>query len=169
MLRLGFVLPKLKAADVRRIDAVAARFRYLNPTGNDARRHDVLEAFLDRGRVELGLLADMHWLNDQRAALYAHRLGGDPLAPYRHLFQNALASMVHSSLLQPLPASMTFGARLRELRLRQGMTQAELAGRVHVSIQSVGAWEADRSHPHRARLDAIARVLHCSRRELSGD
>ena len=60
------------------------------------------------------------------------------------------------------------GARLAELRLHAGLTQEQLAHRMHVAGKTVRDWEHDRSYPQPDRLDRLRRVLHCTTRELLG-
>ena len=51
------------------------------------------------------------------------------------------------------------GARIREVRRAEGLTQAELAGLVGVSPHAVWCWEAGRVRPTYERRVAIA--FHC--------
>ena len=42
---------------------------------------------------------------------------------------------------------MTFGEKLQRLRKEAGLSQEELAGRLHVSRQAVSKWERNESYP----------------------
>ena len=48
------------------------------------------------------------------------------------------------------------GERIREARLKLGLTQAQLARQVGVSSQTVWAWEAGRAKPTREHLEELA-------------
>ena len=61
------------------------------------------------------------------------------------------------------------GARIRELRLARGLTQAQLAERSGVSRQLVGAVEAGRHLPRVDAAVALARVLDASVEALLAD
>jgi transcriptional regulator with XRE-family HTH domain len=55
-----------------------------------------------------------------------------------------------------------FAARLRELRLAKGWTQAELAQRVGVSQKAVARWEQGTREPSWANVVALADALGVS-------
>jgi transcriptional regulator with XRE-family HTH domain len=59
--------------------------------------------------------------------------------------------------------------RLRELRRRRLLTQAELAQRVGVSLQSVQAWEWGKSEPRLRHIRRLAEVLEVPAEELLQD
>lgn len=64
----------------------------------------------------------------------------------------------------------TFGERLRMLRKRKGMTQADLARALGVTVQTVVRYEGLRLEEVRpARLEAVARALGVDPRELTGE
>ena len=48
------------------------------------------------------------------------------------------------------------GDRIREARTKLGLTQAQLAGQVGVSSQTVWSWEAGRAKPTHEHLEEIA-------------
>jgi transcriptional regulator with XRE-family HTH domain len=52
-----------------------------------------------------------------------------------------------------------FGQRLRQLRKQRGMTQADLAAFLGVSMPAISAWEKGRSLPRDARLETLAKAL----------
>lgn len=54
---------------------------------------------------------------------------------------------------------MKLGKRLEELRVNKGLTQAQLAEALGVSLQTVFSWERDESLPETAKLWAIAAAL----------
>lgn len=65
--------------------------------------------------------------------------------------------------------SESLGARIRRARLRYGMSQAELARRVGISIQGMNLIEAGKTpDPAASRVREIARVLHVSADYLLG-
>lgn len=59
--------------------------------------------------------------------------------------------------------------RIRQLRIMQGMTQAELAEKLGVSASAVGMYEQGRREPDSAVLKKMAAVLHVSVDYLLGD
>lgn len=54
---------------------------------------------------------------------------------------------------------MTFGEKLRELRLAKGLTQKELADQAGTNQQSVGRWEAGLQTPAFDAVQALCRAL----------
>lgn len=54
---------------------------------------------------------------------------------------------------------MTIGTHLKKCRTAQGLTQEDLAQRLHVTRQTVSSWERNRSHPDLDQLAAIAAAL----------
>lgn len=63
---------------------------------------------------------------------------------------------------------MTFGARLRELRQRKGLTQAELAKALSLGESTISFYEADRREPDYCTLKAIADFFRVSTDYLLG-
>lgn len=60
------------------------------------------------------------------------------------------------------------GERIRELRERAGMAQAELARRLSVTRSSVNAWESGLSAPTAVYLVELAQLFHVSADYLLG-
>ena len=58
------------------------------------------------------------------------------------------------------------GAMIRELREKQGITQAELAEKICVSDKTVSKWETGRGFPDVSLLEPLSRALHISVPEL---
>lgn len=56
----------------------------------------------------------------------------------------------------------TIGKRIARLRQEAGMSQAQLARRLHISRSSVQAWESGHSYPSTDKLVALSRQLHVS-------
>lgn len=54
------------------------------------------------------------------------------------------------------------GMRIREVREQSGMTQADLAKRVHVSRSSVESWESGQSYPSIDSCVALSETFHLS-------
>ena len=54
---------------------------------------------------------------------------------------------------------MTIGGNLKQLRMAQGLTQDQLAEKLHVTRQAVSNWERNVSHPDLDQLEAIAAAL----------
>ena len=51
---------------------------------------------------------------------------------------------------------MSIGEKIKELRVKKGMSQSELAERLHVSAQAISKWENEQSYPDIALLPEIA-------------
>lgn len=56
----------------------------------------------------------------------------------------------------------TVGRRIREVREQIGMTQGELAKRVHVSRASVQSWESGQTYPSIDNCVSLANIFHLS-------
>ncbi len=54
---------------------------------------------------------------------------------------------------------MTIGGNLKKLRVAQGLTQDQLAEKLHVTRQAVSNWERNVSHPDLDQLEVIAAAL----------
>lgn len=59
---------------------------------------------------------------------------------------------------------MTLASRLTAARKAAGLSQAELAAKLHVSAGTVGGWEAGN---HRVRVDRLVRVAKVLRIDLA--
>lgn len=57
---------------------------------------------------------------------------------------------------------MTFGQRLRDLRVSHGLTQFELADKAQIPRSTLGSYELDRRHPDFDALDALADLFDVS-------
>ena len=57
---------------------------------------------------------------------------------------------------------MTFGEKLKEARLKAGLSQEELSQRLSVSRSAVAKWETDKGMPDVANLKALAGLLDVS-------
>ena len=57
---------------------------------------------------------------------------------------------------------MTLGQKLKELRTLKGLTQKELADKLHVSFQTVSKWENGENEPDIATLKELASMFNCS-------
>ena len=54
------------------------------------------------------------------------------------------------------------GTRIREMRELLGMTQAQLAERVHVSCSSVKSWESGQTYPSIDSCVELSKTFHVS-------
>ena len=61
---------------------------------------------------------------------------------------------------------MTFGAKIRELRKRAGMSQQKIASHVGVSVDTVRRWEAGRYVPRADELARLAFALKLTRLDV---
>ena len=57
---------------------------------------------------------------------------------------------------------MTLGEKLKVLRRREGLSQAELAARLGVSPSAVGMYDQDRGRPTAERLSQLCQLLFVS-------
>ena len=64
---------------------------------------------------------------------------------------------------------MGIGNRIRELRVRQGITQEILARKIGVTTSAVGNYEREVSFPKEAVLMRLFGALECSPNELLGE
>ena len=64
---------------------------------------------------------------------------------------------------------MGIGNRIRELRIRQGITQEILARKIGVTTSAVGNYEREVSFPKEAVLMRLFGALECSPNELLGE
>ncbi len=55
---------------------------------------------------------------------------------------------------------------IRQLRIKRGLSQAQLAERLNVTRQTVSSWERDMSHPDINTLEKMASVFEISLEEL---
>lgn len=58
------------------------------------------------------------------------------------------------------------GCKIRRLRRKRGITQAELAQKLSVSVTTISRWEIGFCRPWLTELDAIAKVLEVKEGEL---
>src|SRR5262249_32120460 len=65
-------------------------------------------------------------------------------------------------------AEETFGARLKRLRERAGLSQEELALRAGLNRYSVIKWERDQHEPMWSSVLALARALGCTVADFDG-
>ena len=63
---------------------------------------------------------------------------------------------------------MMFGENLKELREQRGMSQEELAARLHVVRKTISKWEKNLSAPDSEALTRLAEVFEVSVPELLG-
>ena len=57
---------------------------------------------------------------------------------------------------------MTLGEKLYTLRIKQNMTQEQLAEKLQVSRQSISKWESDATRPDLGKLKFLAEFYHVS-------
>lgn len=56
----------------------------------------------------------------------------------------------------------TIGARIARLREQTGVTQSELAKRMHISRSSVQSWESGENVPSTDNLISLSQIFHVS-------
>ena len=61
---------------------------------------------------------------------------------------------------------MTTGERIREARMRAGLTQADLARKLGISYQSIGQWERNGRNPKYETMQKIAEALGLTMNDL---
>lgn len=62
-----------------------------------------------------------------------------------------------------------FGEYLKQYRINNGLTQADLAVRLSVSQNAISQYEAGKRHPPISRISHIAKALGCSVGDLVSD
>ena len=63
-------------------------------------------------------------------------------------------------------ASIPFGANLKALRRKAGLTQSQLADKIGVSLLTLFRWEKDERQPRMSEIKALAKALGVSEAEL---
>ena len=58
------------------------------------------------------------------------------------------------------------GERVRQARMRKGMTQAQLAKKMNVDQSCVSLWESEKTNPAKKLHKKLAKVLGCTVDEL---
>ena len=64
---------------------------------------------------------------------------------------------------------MDFSERLRTLRDRAGLTQAEIADKLGLTSRAVGAWESGRARPRLDKMSQLADLFGVTVSDLMGD
>jgi transcriptional regulator with XRE-family HTH domain len=70
-----------------------------------------------------------------------------------------------------MPRKPTFGAHIRNARVKRKLSVAEVAVQVGVSQAAIYLWETDRSRPRDANLSALSKALRLplrAMREMAG-
>lgn len=57
---------------------------------------------------------------------------------------------------------MTFGQRLKYLRIKNNLTQKEVAEKMDVAFQTVSKWESDINEPDIESIKQLACIFNCS-------
>ncbi len=57
---------------------------------------------------------------------------------------------------------MTFGQKLKKLRIEKNLTQKDLADQLHVTFQTISKWESDTNEPDFSTLKELSKILGCS-------
>ena len=58
--------------------------------------------------------------------------------------------------------------RIKELRKQNGISQAELGKKLHVSGGTISSWEVDRTEPNMMQVLLMAKIFGCSTEEIFG-
>lgn len=61
---------------------------------------------------------------------------------------------------------MGVGIKIKELRKKKGLTQNELADKLHVTYQAVSRWENGDTEPSYDTLKQLATIFECTTDEL---
>ena len=64
---------------------------------------------------------------------------------------------------------MTIGNNIKKLRIKKGLTQKDLADKIHVTFQAVSRWENNLVEPSIDILNELTKILDCSLDELFGN
>ncbi len=57
---------------------------------------------------------------------------------------------------------MTFGQRLKYLRVKNNLTQKEVSEKMDVAFQTVSKWESDINEPDIESIKQLASIFNCS-------
>lgn len=88
----------------------------------------------------------------------------------RHMSSRQRQTEIKKETLK-MPRKPTFGALIRNARVKRKLSVAEVAAQVGVSQAAIYLWETDRSRPRDANLDALRKVLRLPvrvMREMAG-
>lgn len=61
------------------------------------------------------------------------------------------------------------GDKIKEYRMLRGMTQGELASRLHVRQNTISSWEVGRTEPNMGMIERLAECFGCRKSDLIGD
>lgn len=61
------------------------------------------------------------------------------------------------------------GENIKEIRIKRGITQAQLADKLGLSEKTMSSWEVNRTEPSLQNLKDIAKVLNCTSAALLGE
>lgn len=61
---------------------------------------------------------------------------------------------------------MTFGENLKFLRIRQNLTQNDIAYFLNITRQSISKWESDKSTPAIIYIIPLTKILSCTLEDL---
>lgn len=64
---------------------------------------------------------------------------------------------------------LEIGHNIKKYRESLGMTQQELADKLHTTRQCISSWEKDRTQPDESQLQNLAKVFGCSTTEIKVD
>ena len=87
-------------------------------------------------------------------------------APLRDILETD--QLIDTENSQGLQKIETLGQRIVRLRKGQNLTQADLAGKLSVSMTAVSCWERDRARPKAGRIESLSKILDTPIAELLG-
>lgn len=64
---------------------------------------------------------------------------------------------------------MNLGAKIKELRKRNGMEQKDLAELLHISPKTVSSWEVNRTQPKMEFISQMCEIFHCRKSDFLED
>lgn len=64
---------------------------------------------------------------------------------------------------------MAIGERIKALREKHNMNQAELAEEMHVSNKTISSWECSRTEPKMAQVYELCKILDCQCTDIMGE
>lgn len=68
----------------------------------------------------------------------------------------------HVIIIHVKEADMTFGEKLKKLRIEKGLTQEQLAEKIYVTRTAVSKWETDRGYPSVDSLKLLSDIFGVS-------
>lgn len=64
---------------------------------------------------------------------------------------------------------MSIGDNIKKYRLKRGLTQAQLGGKLGCSEKTISSWEVGRTEPNIGNIEELSSALNCRKSDLIGE